>query len=245
MQPLRTTLLTTEELTTACARLIPIMTPLFTGQGMPLAIAAAAEENRAAIVKAASRKTSSDFTDPLKEGDTIRDAAFTTLRDFAATWAGNPTATPEQRAAGARLSETIARHGNSIHSLGYNRQSGKMDELIEELGDAAAAADIVLLGLKPVFDQLAAAQESFEYIMADKAAAEGGVDLPTIAKNRPALVRRLNLLLDTLDEWQALVPTPALDEAIARMDEVIVQISTPALARRTKAQQEPAPAPAP
>jgi hypothetical protein len=245
MQTSYTTLLTTGELTTVFTRLDPIWTPLIAGQTVLESIAIAAGKNRDAIVKAASRHSSSDFTDPLKDGDNARDAAFTTLREFVATWAKNPTATPDQRAAGARLVEIIARHGNTLHRLGYTRQSGKMDDLIAELRNPAPAADIALLALKPLFDQMAAAHDSFEDIMADKAATEGGEDLPTIAENRPELVRRINLLLATLAEWQELAPTPALNEAIAKMDEVIVQIAAPALARRTKAQPEPAPTPAP
>lgn len=245
MQPLRTSLLSTEELATASARLSPVWMPLLAGHPALLAISAAADVNRAAIIAAAGRQASSDFTEPLREADALRDAAFTTLRDFSAAWGRNPTATPGQRAAGSRLEDVIARHGNSLHSLGYTRQSGKMAELIAELRTAAPTADLTLLGLVPLFAQMAAAQDGFESLIADKAAAEGGLELPTIAGNRPDLERRVNLLLAALAEWQEVAPFPALDAAIAEMDEIIVQIAAPALARRTLAQQESQPAPAP
>jgi hypothetical protein len=245
MQPLRTSLLTTEELTTASDRLSPVMTPLLAGQPALLAISAAADANRTAIIAAAARQASSDFTGPLRESDARRDAAFTTLRDFAATWGGNPGATPEQRAAGTRLEGVFGRHGNTLHRLGYTRQSGKMSELIAELGTPGPTADLTLLGLLPLFTQMGAAHDEFEGLMADKAAAEGGDDLPTVTANSPDLERRLNLLLAAIEEWQEVAPTPALEEAIGRMDEIIVQVAAPALARRTLAQQEPAPAPAP
>ncbi len=91
---------------------------------------------------------------------------------------------------------------------------------------------------------MAEAQNAFETLVADKAAVEGGIDLPTVSENRPELVRRINLLLDTIGEWQIVAPTPELEAAIDERDEIIVRIAALALARRTAAQQEtPPPAP--
>jgi len=53
-------------------------------------IAAAAEADRASILLATSRQANSNFTDSLKEADAARDAAFSSLRDFFATWAKSP-----------------------------------------------------------------------------------------------------------------------------------------------------------
>lgn len=244
MQTLHTSLLTTEELTTASARLLPIITPLLAGQAILLAIATAAETNREAIILAASRQAASDFTTPLKDQDTTRDAAFTTLRDFSATWAKDPSATPGQRAAGARLIQIFALHGNTLHRLGYNRQSGKMTALIADLSAVGATADLTALNLLPLFTRMAAAQADFEGIVADKVATEGGTPLPTLAEHRPELERQLNLLLSVIDEWHDLAPTAASTAAVGKMDEVIVQIATPALARRTKSVPDPVPTPA-
>ena len=244
MQSLYTTLLTTEELTTAAARLAPIWTTLFAGQSLLLAVAAAAETHREAIVKAASRKTVSDFTDSLADSDAARDAAFTTLRDLSGTWAKNPSATPDQRVAAARLEDTFARHGNSIIHLGYNRESGIMNELIADLKSPQSTVDLAALNFAPLFAALVSAQAGFEDLMADKAATKGGELLPTVAEHRPALVRQVNLLLAVIAEWQAVASTPELEAAIGKMDEVIVQIATPALSRRTRANAEPQP-PAP
>jgi len=239
MKALYTTLLTTEELTTCAARLAPIWTPLFAGQPLLLAIATAVESHRAAIVRAASRKAASDFTDPLADGDSARDAAFSTLRNFSGTWAGNPAATAGQRAAGARLQEIFGRHGNGLIHLGYNRQTGKMEDLIADLRSPQSTADLAALDLAPLFAAMVTAQTDFEGITADKAATEGGDTLPSIATHRPALVRQINLLLSAIAEWQEVASTPALEEAISKMDEVIVQIATPALSRRTRNTEEP------
>lgn len=243
MQTLHTNLLTNEELTTACARLMPLFTPLFTGNPLLIAIATAAEKDSAAMIQAASRQTASGFTAALKEGDSLRDTAFVSLRDLAGTWVTNPIATPEQRAAGARLVEIIGRHGNTLQRLGYTQESGKLKALLAELHGTAPTADLTLLGLLPLFNQLLTAQTAFEEIMADKAAAEGDQPLPTVAEHRPALMRRLNLLLAALEEWQDVAPTPALTAAIGQIDEVILQIATPALARRTRNQPEAPPVP--
>ncbi|GAA5484700.1 DUF6261 family protein [Haloferula sargassicola] len=234
MIPLHTTLLTTEELTTAALRLAAIYGPLLSGQTLLEKIGEAIEQDRAAIVLAASRKSGSDFTGLLKEGDTLRDAAFVALRDFVGSWAKNPIATAEQSAAAARLQEIFDHHGNTLHRLGYNRQSGKMEELIEDLQSSVSTADLVTLSLTPLFAQMEQAQTAFEGLKADKAATEGGLELPTIAEHRPRLERHLNLLLSNLATWNDLDPTPALTQAIGPMDEVITQLMAPALARRTK-----------
>ena len=197
------------------------------------------------IVQAIARKTTSDFTDPLKQKDLLRDAAFTALRDFIGSWTKSPLATAAQHAAAIRLQAIFDRHGNSIHRLGYNRQSGLMDALISDLQAPDATADLAALSLTPLFDQMVQAQSDFESIMADKAAAESGASLPTISENRPPLEHQLNLILANLNTWLELDPTPELTEAAGRMDEVIVQIMTPALARRTRATPDAPAAPAP
>jgi hypothetical protein len=239
MNQLHTSLLATEELTVATARLLPLITPLIAGQPIPEAIALSAEKHRAAIVLAASRQLGSNFTESLLNLDATRDAAFTALRDFANTYAKHPIATPELRAAAARLVQTIAHHGNTLHRLGYTRQSGKLNALIADLTTIDSTADLTTLDLLPLFTNLTTAQSDFENLVAEKAAVEGGIELPTTYTHRPELERQLNLLLDMIEEWHDLVPTPATTAAIAKMDEIITTISTPALARRSKAKSDP------
>jgi hypothetical protein len=48
-----------------------------------------------------------------------------------------------------------------------------------------------------------------------------------------------NLLLDNIATWQEIGSTPELETAIGQIDEVITQIATPALARRTRKESEP------
>lgn len=52
----------------------------------------------------------------------------------------DPIATPERRAAAARLVEIIALHGNPLHRLGYNRQIGEMTALTADLAKPAPTA---------------------------------------------------------------------------------------------------------
>ncbi len=238
MQTLHTKLLTTSELTTACSRLTLIWTPLFSDQPLQLAIANAAVGHSNAIIKAASRQNASSFTESLKEDDSERDSSFTTLRDFILTWMTNPTATPAQKSAAARLQTIFQHHGTTINRLGYNNQTGKMNELIEDLLGTTSTADLAALGLSHLFTAMKNAQAAFEATMADKAATEGGLELPTISENRPPLQRYLNALLDNIAIWQEIASTPELETAIGQIDEVITQITTPALARRTRKESE-------
>ena len=240
MLPLHTTLLNNEELAVTLTRLAGIWNPLLATQPLLVKLSEAAESDCAAIVLAASRKSTSDFTDPL-DGDAMRDAAFTALRDFTGSWMKNPIATEEQLTAAARLQEVFDRHGNTLHRLGYTRQSGKMDALLVDLGTPASTADLLALSLTPIFERMAQAHADFEAIAADKAATESGETLPTITEHRPLLERRMNLILANLAEWLELDATPALTEAAGRMDEVIVQVMTPVLARRTKAKNTATP----
>jgi light-regulated signal transduction histidine kinase (bacteriophytochrome) len=240
MQTLLTSLLTTGELTTACVRLTPILTPLLAGQPLLLTISAAATTHSEAITLAATRKAASDFTDPLKENDNARDVAFTALRDFASNWTKNPLATPAQSAAAVRLQAIFAHHGNTLLRVGYTRQTAMMNALIADLRSTTATADLAAISLTPLFNAMTAAQTTFEATMADKAAAEGGLELPTIAAHRPQLEQYLKLLLENISVWQEIASTPELEEAIGKIDEVITQITTPALARRTRKESEQA-----
>lgn len=244
MQPLHTTLLNNQELTTTCTRLLPLCLPLFAGQPFLLVLAAAVEGHCTAIIEAGTRDGSSGFTDATSTADAKRDAAFSTLRKLADTAVHHPLYTAEQHAAGARITAIFARHGNTLHRLGNNRQTGKMNELIKELGEAGPTADLAAITLAPVFAAMVAAQAAFEAVISAKNTTEGADDTPTITEHRPLLVRQLNLLLDIVAEWQVISPSPALELAISKMDEVIVQIATPALARRTLAETvKPEPVP--
>jgi N-acyl-L-homoserine lactone synthetase len=245
MQTLYTSLLTIEELSTASARLLPLISPLIAGNPLLEEIAAEAQKHQTAIILSLSRQDTSEYTARLEASDAARDAAFVALRDFAAIWSKTPTATPEQMAAAARIVKIIAAHGNTLHRLGYNRQSGKMTALLTDLSTPEATADLTAVNLLPLFQLVRTSQNTFEEIVAEKNVTEGSDPLPTLAQHRPHLERQLNLMLATIDEAQTIGSAAVAASAIGQIDEVIVQIATPALARRTKSESTPPPAPTP
>ncbi len=241
MEDLHTSLLLNEELVVASERLSILWTPLLAGDPMLARISAEADADRGAIVAAGSRQAASDFTGPLGEADARRDAAFMTLRDFTDGWVSNPVATPEQAAAAGRLQAIFSTHGRTLHRLGYTRQSGKMTQLLSDLAKPTSVADLAALGLTAVEGALRSAQGEFEQLKSDKAATEGGTELPSVTRHRGPLARRMGLILGALEEIEELAPTPALETAIEAMDGVIVSIMGPARARQTAGQSAPPP----
>ena len=61
-----------------------------------------------------------------------------------------------------------------------------------------------------------------------------------IPAHRPQLEQYPKLLLENISVWQEIASTPELEEAIGKIDEVITQITTPTLARRTRKETEQA-----
>ncbi len=105
---------------------------------------------------------------------------------------------------------------------GYTRQTGHLTFLIADLKKPQPTADLAAISQTAPFANMVQAQTAFEALTTDRAATEDGQTLPTLSEHRPQLERRINLILNNLAEWQA----PA---------------STPALARRTKAEATPGP----
>ncbi len=238
MDTLMTSHLANEELTAAAERILPVLGGLYGGDPVLLAIVKASEGDVAWIHQAAGRELGSDLTDPIQLADETRDNAFTTLRDFAGIWAKNGAANAAQREAGGRLRAVFAKHGNSLHRTGYTVESGLMGALLADLGSESSRRDLETLGLTASCQRLVAAQAEFERLWGQKFARPAEAGAPPLRESVPALKRRLNLLVDVAAEVERLNPSTETSELLAKLNEIIKDLTAPVQARQTREAKE-------
>jgi len=238
MENLATSLLTNEELAACATRLLPPLEDLFAGEPFLASVGKAAASDLASIQAAGTRELKNKLTDPVRDADAVRDQAFTSLRDFANAWAENQIATPEQRAAGERLRALFVKHGISLHRKGYTMQTGLLEALFVELSSKVSQADLALINLTPLLQQLERAHKAFEALWKKKAGSAGAVELPRVKEHLPNLKRRLNLLLEAAEEWSRLSPPAEKAKLLAELEGLIQEMMTPVLARQTRAKKQ-------
>jgi hypothetical protein len=238
MENLATSLLTNEELAACATRLLPPLADLFAGETFLAEVRRAASSDLASIHAAGTRELKNKLTDPVRDADAVRDQAFASLRDFVNAWADNLIATPEQRAAGERLRGIFVKHGISLHRRGYTVQTGLLEALFVELSSKVSQADLALVNLIPLHQQLVQAQTAFEALWKKKAGSAGAVELPRVKEHLPNLKRRLNLLLEAAEEWSRLNPAPDQAKLLAELDGLVQEMMTSVLARQTRAKKQ-------
>jgi len=243
MENLATSLLTNQELDASSTRLLPVLGKLFAQEPFLASVAKVATSDLAKIQAAGTRELGNKLTDPVREADEARDKAFLSLRDFVSAWAENDSATPEQRAAGERLRAFFVKHGVSLHRTGYTVETSLLTALFLDLSSDRSQADLALIGLPPLHEKLVTAQDGFEKLWKEKAGSAGAVELPRVKEHLPNLKRRLNLLLDSAEEWSQLNPPAATAKLLAELDGLIRETMTPVLARQTKSKKRAARSP--
>ncbi len=234
METLHTTFLTTDELVAASDQLLPVLRETLVGNPLLLAVAAEAAADVNAINLAATREQGNKLTDPIKAADGARDNAFRTLRDFANVWAHNETAAEANRTAGNRLSAIFSKHGNSLHRLGYNKQSGALEGLFADLASAQSQADLKQLNLNSFHAELIAAQDAFEAVWAQRSNPSTQDTLPLLGEHVTPLKRRLSFLLEAVEQWQRLGLPETTEPSVTKLNVIITDLMTPVLARQTR-----------
>jgi hypothetical protein len=240
METLYTSLLTSDELVAASDQLLPVLQETLTGNPLLLAVAAEAESDVKAINLAATRELGNKLTDPIKSADGVRDNAFRTLRDFASVWAHNQTAPEANRTAGHRLSAMFTKHGNSLHRLGYNKQSGALEGLFADLASAQSQADLKQLNLDGFHAELIAAQDAFEAVWAQRSNPSTQDTLPLKWDHTVQLRWRLSFLLESVEQWERLGLPEATQPLVTRLNVIITDLMKPVLARQTREENQAA-----
>lgn len=235
IQPFHFSFLLAEELEASAERMLsPIPAALAADPAISPILRMVARD-RTALRKALTNTPGSSHTALIAQADEERDDAFVAFRGFCES-AERRRAKPEHAAAGERLMRMIRAAGYSLQTLGNSTETGALNALFTALSSTAAVADLTKISATELLDELKTAQTTFETALSGRNT-EDTESYPALAKARASLGNRLALLcgmINTLDELDSANTRPELDTLIARLNETITEILSPARARRSR-----------
>lgn len=234
-------LLLAEELDAGAERILGIVAEILPADPVITPITTLIGKDRAALQLALASARGSAHTARIAEADAARDDAFIVFRTHCES-ATRRRAKPAHIAAGELLLRQIRTAGYSLHAFGNSRETGALNALITALEATDDQAAIHLLSGEELFTELTDAQAEFELALTARNDEQAAENYPATAAARAVLGNRLQLLLgliDSLHEADISHTRPELETLIARTNEVITLILTPARARRTRAAHTP------
>ncbi len=235
IQPFHFSFLLAEELEAATERMLSPIPPALAADPAISPILSMVAQDRSALKKALTNSPGSAHTALIAKADEERDDAFVAFRGFCES-AERRRAKPEHAAAGESLMRLIRNAGYSLQTLGNSAETGALNALFTALSSTAAVADLTKISATELLTELKTSQTAFESALSGRNT-EDAESYPALAKARAALGNRLVLLcgmINTLDDLDTANAKPELDTLIARLNETITEILSPARARRSR-----------
>lgn len=188
------------------------------------------------LSEALNVKKSSEFTSKLKELDDIRDDAFIAMRDQIES-STKRRKKPELQAAAIKIHELFEKHGNTLYSLGYADQTGKMHQFEADLATPEMQEAIDKSKTRELYEEMLESQKDFEELYQGKLETENDGDKPKRAFVIPALKFHLMLLIKNIIFLAEPDGSP-FAETRRLIGEAVDDIMTIAKARKTRADGE-------
>jgi len=230
-------LLQAEELETCGERIVTLVIESLPAEPVIQPILPLITKDRAALQKALSNSRGSTLTKKIATADEIRDDAFVSFRSVCEN-ATRRRSKPDFIAAGELLMRLILAQGYTLQDFGNSSETGALNALFKSLLDPAPTAALTLIDADEYLTELKEAQTQFEQILNSRTDEQAAKDYPLLATTKAALGKRLQLLLgfvSTLDDADITGTRPELDLLIARLNDTLTEILTPARARRSRA----------
>ena len=243
IESLHFSLLQAEELDAGAERILGLVTAALPTEPVTAPLVTLLGKDRAALQLALANARGSAHTALIAEADAARDDAFIAFRTLCESAARRRTK-PAHITAGELILRHIRTAGYSLHTFGNSSETGALNALVTALDGADAQAAITLIAAGELLTELTDVQTAFEAALTARTDEQASANYPALAAARAVLGNRLQLLLGiiaTLKEADAANARPELDPLIARLNEAITLILTPARARRTRAANPPAP----
>ncbi len=180
------------------------------------------------------RTFGSDLTADINNADTARDDAFLTLRMGLEFLERRPE--PVGSAA-ARLLEIVRNRDYSLQALGDREETVQLKALLGDLDQPAAQADLMTVGLSADVEAMRQAQQTFDDLIAQRAAEEAGEELPLLRTVRGYLRQDLEVLRNDIASAERRDPVIWGDLA-TEMSQPITEVVAMARARRTREKNE-------
>jgi len=236
IENLHFSLLDAEELDAGAERITTLVTESVPADPLLSSILTLITKDRSALQLALSNAQGSAHTALIAGADAARDDAFVALRSHCESAIRRRTK-PAHAAAGELLLRHIRTAGYSLHSFGNSAETGAINVLLTAFASTEVKAAIAQITAGELLTEFKDAQAAFETTFHARIDEKSSVTYPALANARAILGNRLQLLLGlvgALDELDSANTRPELDTLIARLNEAITQILTPARARRTR-----------
>ena len=182
-----------------------------------------------------NKKSGNEDTAKLRVKDGTRDNAYLFLRDLVYAFTRIDDAAKKEAA--LKLYAEFENLGLTLYQQGYTEQSAKMQSLVKILSGPELTAALELIGAKPWFDSMSAAQADFEDFYDKKIENEGKKEHLGLKEARNKLTFHLHTLLDAIVSAND-IKDGVYAPLITRMDEVITDIMTSVRARRSREKNE-------
>ncbi len=185
------------------------------------------------LEQAMGKDLSSEFTAMLDQKDQARDAAFILLRDLVALMSKR-ISQPALAQAGQLLDAIFEERDTTLYTLGYTGQTAALELLFQDLDKPEAQQALEKLDALSWYDELKAAQLSFEETMHEKAKVDAGENPPLLKQSKTELGIELNDLIVHI-RFCARLEEAGYAELAAVLDQHITDMHSEARARRTRA----------
>jgi hypothetical protein len=187
--------------------------------------------------KAGGTTSKNPETENRQSADKVRDRAFLFLRDRAESYKNSGKA--EEVQASRLLTEGIRGRGYSLHNEGLDLETVLMDGLIVDFGAPQMQQAMDILGLKPEFDDMVKAENSYKEV--DKARTQAA----SKRESKPLIEarKRVCLVISECNDWlrrRAQKEPQAMAQMVRHWNEIITELNAQAQARDTRKANEAA-----
>jgi hypothetical protein len=157
-----------EEINSMAKQIITTINTSKSNDEILLKAKAALETSNERLTRVINAILSNPYTQKLAGADNWRDSVYVGGRNTIEACTHWVFDMPKKEAAD-RLLEVINRHGWSLHTLGYQKQSSAMNSLLAEYKKEGFQTDLATLSLTVWYNEQVKAQENFESIFNQKA----------------------------------------------------------------------------
>jgi hypothetical protein len=235
MNDIPISILDSYELYTGSKRIHDAVSPALSTDNYAISLCLLILDGTKGMEKAMGKALKSGFTSLLFDSDKFRDDAFLGLRSYIRTYTF--VADPAKRAAAMSLEFTLGTVGRNIHRLGYMDQTAKMNTLIENFSAEGAQQHLTTINGTEWFTEMVTAQKNFETVYQTKTSTESAIDLPLLKDSKRKITNALDPLLTYIETNEGLNPT-VYKPLVAKLNEIITEITAIARARITRVENE-------
>ncbi|MEP1096066.1 MAG: DUF6261 family protein [Cyclobacteriaceae bacterium] len=171
----------------------------------------------------------------VSEADALRDDLFVGFRDM--LYAFKRRKDESISTAFDAVWPILEKAGTRLHALGYTEQSGKMEALFQELDKQENQDALATLGLSDLYAELKTSQEDFAAIYNNRLDEDAKKSYPTMKDAKRKAVPHVNILIDALSILDETDPE-AHQELVTKMNVITTEITSTALSRKSKGEQE-------